>query len=306
MGRVAIFGPNPLLTVVVEADGAGADEVHVHAGGQGVWVARMVAALGATPVLCGLSGGETGSVVQHLLSTSATELRLVATAMPTGSYVMDRRAGERRLVALAHASPPSRHELDDLVSVTLGAALESDVLVVCNAFPADALPLEAYATVVADARAAGTPVVVDLSSPRLDAAVRGGPDLVKLNDWELAQYVCGPVDPPERMAAAVQRLLAAGARSVLVTRGGGPAAWFDGETRWTVTQPSFGHGMREGCGDAMTGAIAARLAAGASLPDAIRTGAAAGAANFLRHGLGTGDRDLVERLAARVGLQPAA
>ena len=46
---------------------------------------------------------------------------------------------------------------------------------------------------MADVRGNGTPVLVDLSSPRLDSALTGGPDVVKLNDWELAEYVCGPV-----------------------------------------------------------------------------------------------------------------
>ena len=306
MARVAIFGPNPLLTVVVEADGGGGDEIHVHAGGQGVWVSRMAAELGATPVLCAFAGGETGGVLAGLLAAEPGERRLVATAGTSGSYVMDRRAGERRLVALTDAAPPSRHELDDLVAVTLAAALESEVLAVCNDFPSDTIPLEVYEAIVADARVAGTRVVVDLSPPRLEAALRGRPDLVKVNDWELAQYVCGPVDPPERLRAAAERLLAAGAQSVLVTRGGDPATWFDGASSWTITPPRFERGMREGCGDSMTGAIAARLALGDSMADAIRIGAAAGAANFLRHGLGTGSRDVVERLAERVALQPAA
>jgi 1-phosphofructokinase len=53
----------------------------------------------------------------------------------------------------------------------------------------------------------------------------------------------------------------------------------------------------------MVGAMAAMLAQGAELADAVRWGAAAGAANFLRHGLGTGSRTVVEDLLPRVELQ---
>ena len=49
----------------------------------------------------------------------------------------------------------------------------------------------------------------------------------------------------------------------------------------------------------MTGALAASWASGASLRDALVLGAAAGAGNFLRHGLGTGRRRTIEELAAR-------
>ena len=59
--RVAIFGPNPLLTRHDRARGEERDDVHFHAGGQGVWVARMAGELGACPVLCGFAGGETGA-----------------------------------------------------------------------------------------------------------------------------------------------------------------------------------------------------------------------------------------------------
>ena len=47
----------------------------------------------------------------------------------------------------------------------------------------------------------------------------------------------------------------------------------------------------------MTGAIAAAWARGMDLRDALALGAAAGAGNFLRHGLGTGKRAAIEELA---------
>jgi 1-phosphofructokinase len=54
----------------------------------------------------------------------------------------------------------------------------------------------------------------------------------------------------------------------------------------------------------MVGAIAAALARGRDLEDSLRWGAAAGAANFLRHGLGTGSSDIVQDLFQRVELRP--
>ena len=56
----------------------------------------------------------------------------------------------------------------------------------------------------------------------------------------------------------------------------------------------------------MMGGIAASLAAGAEWHQALVTGAAAGAANFLRHGLGSGSSRVVEDLVPRVTLSPAA
>lgn len=304
--RVAIFGPNPLLSVTVESLAADGDDIHVHAAGQGVWVARMAAELGAEPVLCGFLGGETGHVIRGLLEELPVELRLVETAEPSGAYVHDRRSGERVPIAQTMAPPPSRHEVDDLFSLTCATAIDADALVVCGPFPGEALPLEIYGSLVADVRANGTPALVDLSSPRLDSALEGKPDLVKINDWELAGFVYGPVDTPERMRAAIDRLIEKGAGAAIVTRAGEPALAVRDGRAWEIVPPRFERGSREGCGDSMMGALGAAIAAGRDWEESLRIGTAAGAANFLRHGLGTGARAVVEELVPQVKLRELA
>jgi 1-phosphofructokinase len=305
-GKVTVFGPHPMLSIAIESlAGEGGDDIHLHAAGQGVWVARMAAALGAEPVLCGFIGGETGTVLRPLLERLPVELRLVETLASSGCYLHDRRSGERVPVAQSAARAPSRHEIDALFSSTVAATLDSAVLALCGPFPGDALPLEIYGSLVADVKANGTPVIVDLSPPRLDSALEGGPDLVKINDWELARYVEGPVDTPERMRAAAQRLLDAGAGAAIITRAGDPALVLRDGRAWELVPPSFERGAREGCGDSMMGALAACLAADLDFEESLRVGAAAGAANFLRHGLGSSSREVVEDLARRVELRPA-
>jgi 1-phosphofructokinase len=301
--RVTVFGPDPLLSVTIETRGAG-DDVHLHAAGQGVWVARMAAELGAWPVLCCLLGGETGMTLRPLLAAMPGERRITHAAGGTGSYVADRRGAERRLLAFAHRPAPQRHEVDDLVAATCAAALAGSVLVVCNPFPAEGMPDDVYDRVVANARGAGVRVLVDLSSPRLDRAVAHGPDVVKLNDWELAEYVRGPVDGPRALDAA-RALLAAGAGTVVLTRAQAPLLVVPGEgDPFEIVPPQFTHGFREGCGDALMGALAAGLARGLPLREALVLGAAAGSGNFLRHGLGTGRRATIEELAGTIAVRP--
>lgn len=303
--RIVVFGPDPLLSVAIEERPGGGDEIHLHAAGQGVWVSRMAAELGAWPVLCGFVGGETGDVARGLLDQIPGERRLVESTQPTGSYVADRRPPGRRVLAHAVAGPRTRHEVDALLSITCAAALGAEALVVCNPYPAEGFPAGAYAELVADVRASGTPVLVDLSTPRLDAALEGRPDLVKLNDWELAEYVCGPVDGP-RLATAAQRIRDRGARVVVVTRGGEPAVAFTPGGPLEIVPPRFERGHQQGGGDAMMGALATALGRGEPLPDALRLGAAAGAANFLRRGLGSASRDVVEELLGQVVVRPYA
>lgn len=304
-GRIAVFGPSPMLSVTIEARGEGRDDIHCHPAGQGVWLSRMAGEMGSWPVLCSLIGGETGVVLEPLLESLPGERRLVRTECSSGCYVTDRRSGERVPIAYAYVEPPSRHECDDLVAATTAAALECDLLAICNPYPGDTVPLEAYGDLVANARASGIPVIADLSSPRIEPTAAAGADLVKLNDWELAAFVVGPVDTPERLREAAGRLRDLGARNVLVTRAGDPALVLLGDEAWELIPPKLEAGSREGCGDTMMGAIAAALAQGTELPEALVLGAGAGAVNFLHHGLGTGSRREVEELAREVDLRPA-
>jgi 1-phosphofructokinase len=301
-GAVTVFAPNPLLNITIEGR-RGSDDIHVHAAGQGVWVARTAGELGAEPVLCAFIGGETGELLRPLLERLPGTRRLVESATQTGCSVVDRRGGEREVLARAWSEAPSRHEVDDLFSLTSASALTADVLAICNPWPGDLLPLEVYGNLVADARANGVSVVVDLSTPRLDSALAGGPDLVKINDWELAEYVAGPVDG-KLLRAAAEQLVERGARAVVITRGGEPGLALAGERAWTLVPPRLERGFREGCGDSMLGAMAAVLADDGDLERALVLGAAAGAACFLRHGLGSARRDVIEELAGQVQLRP--
>lgn len=301
---VVVFGPNPLLSITIESlTAAGGDDIHAHAAGQGVWVARVAAELGADVVLCSFLGGETGAAIRPLLERFPVELRAVETACASGAYVHDRRSGERVPVAQSVTLPPSRHEIDDLLSIACTAGLDADALAVCGAYPGEAMPLEAYGNLVANVRSGGTPVAVDLSPPALDRSLEAGPDLVKIDDWELATFVSGPVDTEQRMRAAAERLLEAGAGAAIVTRAGEPGLVVRGDGAWALIPPRFERGGGEGCGDSMLGALASCMASGRDWEETLRIGAAAGAANFLRHGLGNAERAVIERLAERVELR---
>ena len=127
--RAFVFAPDPLLTVTVEAGGDG-DEIHLHAGGQGFWVAQMIANLGVEVSLCGPFGGESGRVVRSLIDQDASiRVRAIETVGSNGVYVHDRREGDRIMVAETPPDPLGRHELDDLYGAALLGGLESSVAV---------------------------------------------------------------------------------------------------------------------------------------------------------------------------------
>ena len=311
-GRLVVLGPSPLLEVSIEpgpdtGHGVVPDtEPHIRVlpGGQAVWVARMAATMGAEVTMCGLLGGDTGELLLPMLQRQPFDCRLVATEAESGCFVVDQRHEPATEVASDWADPPSAEEVEALVVATVDESAGADVLVVCNPMPGDALPPEAYAELVASARTRGQTVIVDLSSPRLEAALAGGPAVVKLNDWELAELVAAPVDDPAGRSAAVRRVLDLGARAVVVTRGLSTVfACRAGGECVEMAPPRVGDGRAAGCGDAMTGALGAALAQGTPWLEAVSLGMAAGAAHY--RGRGESSRAAIEGLAHEVSRAPA-
>ena len=164
--RLAILAPTPVVTVTVERGDEQGDEIHFHTGGQGVWVARMAAGLGAEVVLCVGVAGEAGDVLECLLRSPGIEVRSVRAHGRSGAYIHDRRSGTR--VPLARAAGPRlwRHELDDLFGTMLAAGLEAEVAVLTGPQPPDAVDEEFYRQLAADLGANGATVVADVTGRR--------------------------------------------------------------------------------------------------------------------------------------------
>jgi 1-phosphofructokinase len=144
-----VFGPGPVLTVTIEAHD-GAPDIHLHAGGQGVWQTRMIASLGEPVVLCANLGGESGQVLAPLIAREGVELRESVGQAANGAYVHDRRGGERVTVADAPGTPLSRHELDELYNIALVEGLRAEISVLAGPSEQSIIQPEVYRRLAAD------------------------------------------------------------------------------------------------------------------------------------------------------------
>jgi 1-phosphofructokinase len=298
-----VLGCATALMVTVEraADGAARD-IHFHAGGQGFWVGRMAARLGARVTLVGPFGGEPGDALRALIGAEGLEVRAIGTCPPNGVWISDDEEGESATVA--ELPPPSlaRHEADSLFNALLAAGLESDVTVLTGG-PPGVLDASRYQGLAHDLHAVGGRVVADLSGDQLRAAIEGGVDVVKVAHDEMVEAGLAEDDSPSALLEGAARMRESGAGCVLVSRAERPLlADLEGHTV-EVGTPSFRPVNHRGAGDSMTGALAAALAGGEPLPDALRLAVAAGALNVTRHGLGSGDAEAIRRLAERVEIR---
>ncbi|MEO3748004.1 PfkB family carbohydrate kinase [Plantactinospora sp. B5E13] len=302
-GHVMVFAPAPQLTVTIDQP-ADETEIHLHPGGQGVWQARMIKCLGTPVVLCAGLGGEIGQVLEPLLASEGVDLRVIHRESSSGGYVHDRRNGSRDEIASVPGHPLSRHELDELYNLALGEGLGSPVSVLSGpGHPALVAP-DIYRRLAADLGRNGSRVVADLSGPHLAAVLDSGLHLLKVSHEELLRDGWAADDSEDELVRMLRALHANGAESVVVSRAEKPAlVLIDGEV-YEIAMPRLEVADARGAGDSMTAGVAAVLAQGGDLELAVRTGAAAGALNVTRHGLGTGRPDAIAGLVDRVRLAP--
>ncbi|HWL97934.1 MAG TPA: PfkB family carbohydrate kinase [Nocardioidaceae bacterium] len=299
-----VFAPSPLLTVTVEDAAGGGSEVHLHAGGQGFWIARMLVALGLDTELCAPLGGEAGRVLEPLITAEGVRVRPGAGTSGNGAYVHDRRGGEREVVADMPPVRLSRHEVDELYSATFAAGLAADVTVLGGPSAPDVVPPDVFRRIAADLGSVGRPVVADLSGEELTAAVQGGVTVLKVSHEDLVEDGRASSAEPNVLVDAMHDLAADGARTVVVSRAGDPTfVLTDGELL-EVEAPRMQRVDHRGAGDSMTAGIAAALAHGRETGEALRLGAAAGASNVTRRGLATGRREAIEQLAEHIVVRP--
>jgi 1-phosphofructokinase len=299
---LVVFAPSPLLTVTIESADTARQEIHLHAGGQGFWVARMAALLGTDVSLCCALGGESGAVLRGLIARENIELLSVECTASNGVYVHARRGGVREQLARTESKPLTRHEADELYGVTLSAALDTGVALLTGVDPPTVLESEIYRRLAGDLTSNSVQVIADLAGSSLQAALTGGLELLKISEEELLAAGLARSADVEDLLDSLDRLHEAGARTVLISRAEQPALAFDGaSSRYLeVTGPRVEVLEPRGTGDSMFAALGASLADGQQLDVALRLAMAAGCLNATRHGLGTGTRQQIEQLSSHI------
>lgn len=300
----AVVGPLLYLTVTIEQED-GAAGVHLHPGGQGFWIARMITVLGCRARLVSPVGGEAGDVLAALLPNWEVDLRALRSSISSPTQVQDRRSGER--VGIVEVEHPAldRHEANDLYAIALETALTSDA-VVLTAAATGVFDADAYRRLLSDVSAQDVPVFADLHGEPLDALLDGGQlELLKVSEDDLREDGW-TLDSEDHVIDAARELASRGAQTVVVSRGNRPAiAAVEGQVL-RVVPPALEEVDHRGAGDSMTAGMVVGRLIGLSPLAAVALGAAAGAANVTRHGLGSGRPELIAELAGRVVLEEVA
>lgn len=284
-----------------------ATQVLARPGGKGMIVARGVVRLGGRAALHGFVGGPVGATI----SAGCRELGIEDRHVPVDgdtrvtTVVVDGSTGASTVVN--EPGPEVRDaEVDALVDGLLDAVRPGDLVVCTGSLPRGA-PADLYARCVTTLRGRGVLTVVDTSGPGLALAVRVAPDVLKVNEEELradAGLGVPDADPPD-LPGLMALVLDAGVGAVVVTRGAAGLSYRSATEAWDVRSPSVTVVNATGSGDLMLAGFVTALARGEDRVTALRTGAAAGAANAARLEPDLDGRDEVDALLADAVAGPA-
>ncbi len=304
--RLVCVSLNPAVDKIVAVDHLVAGTIHrpevlsMVPGGKALNVARAAASLGVDVIVVAVLAGHAGAWIGRSLAAGGIGVRVVDAPGETRTCtsVLDRSTGA--LTELYERGPSLDPGVLGAVEAAIGAELDADpggvVVAVSGSLPPGA-PDAAYARIVALARAHGARAAIDAGGRPLVDAVAERPWLVKVNAREAAEATGLPGVDEAAVIRAAAALQAAGATNVLVTRGVEGAVLLDGSgAAWRIGPPPERGSFPVGSGDSVLAGLVAGIAAGDTMEEAARTGAAAGAANALQPGQGRIDPADVARL----------
>ncbi len=241
------------------------------AGGKGLNVARVLAALGDATTVTGLAGGTTGEAIRADLRRAGlrSELARVAGESRRTVAVVD---GVDATIFNEDGPPVLREEWERFCTFFAELAREADVVVCSGSLP-PGVPPAAYAVLVGIARGYGAHTVVDSEGAALRDALAAHPRVVKPNLAELTATT-GITDP----VLGAHALRAEGAEAVVVTLGADGLVAVTAHGAWRAAPPARVTGNPTGAGDACVAALARGLARDTPWPERLRDAVALSAA----------------------------
>ena len=222
---------NPAIDCVMQCDGLATGAVNraqtqaFYFGGKGVNVSFVLSNLGRTSTALGFVAGWTGAALEGALKDAGIASDFVRLAQGDTRVNMKLKgtvvgAGADEMETAVNAPGPVAADGDfEKFLEKLAGVSESDFVILSGGL-LPGMPADAYARVMDVLAPTGARVVVDATGETLTSALAYGPFLVKPNDEELAEIHGCEVDDLEALFVAARNLRDAGARNVLVSRGG--------------------------------------------------------------------------------------
>ncbi len=265
-------------------------------GGKGINVSRMIKNLGGVSVACGFIAGNSGEYVKRSLEAQGIQTDFVAVHGETRTNLKLVEPGGE-LTEFNEMGPKiSGVGYGRLKAKLLQYASARSVFVFAGSVGAG-LGYDTYYEMIRMVKTKKARVILDADGEAFAQAVEARPDMVKPNEYELAQYFHRPGEPGEPdLVEMGQRLLCKGIQAVVISRGGRGALCLKGDRVITACPMEVEVCSSVGAGDAMVGALAYAMELGWDMEDAIVLGMASSAGAVMTEGTKPPPPELVRKL----------
>ena len=265
----------------------------VLAGGKGINVARALKLLGVPVVATGLAGGRTGTRVVEELTAEAI----------LNDFVRIEEESRTSTAEINEWGPRvTERELEMWMEKLLYLAGAAELVVLSGSLPR-AVPESYYAEVIRELGRREVRAVLDTEGDPLRLGLEAEPYLVSPNQREAEGIVGQELEDEEDFLMALDALVEAGARNVLLTLETGCYALLRDDRRprrYRALVPRLEAVSPLGSGDVLLAQFLAARRAGQPAEDALRLAVGAGAASISEVGAGRFDPREAQRLAGDV------
>ncbi|WP_319485397.1 1-phosphofructokinase [uncultured Cohaesibacter sp.] len=264
-------------------------------GGKGLNVSRMLKNLGFVSTAMGFTGGKSGEWIEAQMDSLGIAVDFTPIAGETRTNVSFVAADEGNHIKVNDPGPSvSQGEFDALLDRVREKAAAGDWWVLAGSLP-QGVSKDAYGRLVEIIQSAGGHVLLDTSGEALRLAAAAGPTLVKPN-LEEAQEILGDTTLPA--SACIEQISGLGPKQVVISLGKDGVAFSTDGGAATISSPKIVEKNPTGAGDSLVAGLVFSLNRGDSLADAVRFGAACGAATASLPGTELGSLQQVNDLLA--------
>lgn len=265
-------------------------------GGGGINVARAITALGGDVAAYWPCGGKNGELLKRLLDEEGvTNHPITIQAMTRENLTVCERSGEQQFRFGMPGARLTDGETRSLLQSLRVSDSRPDYLVLSGSLPPEVD--EGLYAEIAESMPTSCRVILDTSGRSLRRGLGSRVFLIKPNMRELEQLSGQSIEDDRQIRDVARSLIDEGKSQVVVTSlGSGGAVLTTADWHEPIRSPTVKIRSKIGAGDSMVAGIVFALAAGKSIPDAVRYGVAAGAAAVTTEGTELCRRQATEQL----------
>lgn len=281
-----------------------ADSVENTAGGKGMHVANVAAALGEDVLITGFLGGMAEPFFMEQLKRRKIRENFVRIAGETRSCLALLTADGTQTEVLEPGPEISAEERAAFQSKFAKLLPETDVIVLSGSLPRG-VPLDFYAKLMHDAEKQEykPKFLLDTSGEALAKGIQARPYFVKPNQDEIRALRGLEIRTDEDATREVRHFLQEGISLPVLSLGAhGSLAGYD-EKIFRITVPKITCKNPVGSGDAYVAGVAVGLSRNLPIKEILRLGAACGTANAMEEESGFVRQEVVEKLLEQVHVE---